>query len=41
MPLVRMKRIWTPLTLIGIKLSKDDEGSYYVRFWSSNLKKIS
>ncbi|WP_268870736.1 hypothetical protein [Alkalihalobacillus hemicellulosilyticus] len=40
MPLVRLKSIWTPLMLVGIKLLKDDYGAYYIKVWGSDLKKL-
>ncbi|MDT8860354.1 hypothetical protein N0O92_08920 [Alkalihalobacillus sp. MEB130] len=41
MPLIRVKTIWTPLALLGIKLLKDDEGRYYIRVFGGEMKKIT
>ncbi|WP_272913734.1 hypothetical protein [Halalkalibacter okhensis] len=40
MPLIRVKPIWTPLSLFGIKLLKDDENKYYIRIFNGQMKKL-
>lgn len=41
MPLVSLKRVWTPLALVGIQLLKDNEGYYYIRKKGTRLKKLT
>ncbi|MCU9613439.1 hypothetical protein OEV98_07705 [Caldibacillus lycopersici] len=40
MPLIHVKRIWTPLSLVGISLLKDNDGHYYMKWRGGKLKKI-
>lgn len=41
MPLIHLKKIWTPLAFVGISVLKDSEGNYYMKKRGSKLKKIN
>lgn len=34
MPYYQFKKVWTPLSLLGIKLFKDDSNKLWVKLWN-------
>ncbi|WP_400244466.1 hypothetical protein AB3U99_23905 [Niallia sp. JL1B1071] len=41
MPLIHLKKIWTPLVFVGISVLKDYEGHYYIKKRGTKLKRIN
>jgi hypothetical protein len=41
MALVRLKSIWTPLHLFGVKFFKDDYQKYYIKIFNREIKKLN
>ncbi|WP_268870937.1 hypothetical protein [Halalkalibacter akibai] len=40
MALVKLKTIWTPLMLFGIRIFKDDYQKYYIKVFNRDIKKL-
>lgn len=40
MPSYYFKEIWTPLSWIGIKFFRDDEGFLWIKRWSNPRKRL-
>jgi len=40
MPYYYFSSVWTPLSLIGIKLYKDNEGRLWVKVWGFDRKPL-
>ncbi|MDR6878338.1 hypothetical protein [Bacillus sp. 3255] len=41
MPNYYFKEFWTPLSLTGIKLYKDDEGALWIKYWGFKRRKFT
>jgi hypothetical protein len=40
MPYYYFKKIWTPLSLIGIHFFQDEQGNYWVKFWKAKRRRL-
>lgn len=41
MPNYYFKEFWTPLKITGIKLFKDDEGAFWIKYWGFKRKRLT
>lgn len=40
MPSYYFKEFWTPLSWVGVKFFRDDEGYLWIKWWSNPRKRL-
>ncbi len=41
MPYFNMRKVWTPLQFLGVKLYKTDDGIYFIKFFNGSHKMVN